>query len=88
MLFVENVEKPKVIYQCKTLYLMVPPFQGKKLVSIVPKPDSEDASSPNMFKSLGAVGGAGLKSDKKCRKVILSMVTKRIINTREASRKF
>ena len=42
-------------------------LQGKKLVSIVPKPDSDDATSPNMFKSLAG----GLKSDKKCRKVML-----------------
>ena len=48
-------------------YLMIFEFQGKKLVSIVPKPDSDDATSPNMFKSLAG----GLKSDKKCRKVTL-----------------
>merc|ERR1711974_116639 len=48
-------------------FLNVPySLQGKKLVSIVPKPDSDDATSPNMFKSLTG----GLKSDKKCRKVI------------------
>jgi len=48
-------------------FLNVPySLQGKKLVSIVPKPDSDDATSPNMFKSLAA---GGLKSDKKCRKV-------------------
>ena len=63
--------KPKVIYQRKTLYLMMLPFQGKKLVSIVPKPDSDDATSPNMFKSLAA---GGLKSDKKCRKVRFAIV--------------
>ena len=40
-------------------------LQGKKFVSIVPKPESEDATAPNMFKSLAG----GLKSDKKCRKV-------------------
>ena len=45
-------------------------LQGKKLVSIVPKPDSDDATSPNMFKSLAG----GLKSDKKCRKVIFAIM--------------
>ena len=40
-------------------------LQGKKFVSIVPKPESEDTTAPNMFKSLAG----GLKSDKKCRKV-------------------
>ena len=40
-------------------------LQGKKFVSIVPKPESEEATAPNMFKSLAG----GLKSDKKCRKV-------------------
>ena len=40
-------------------------MQGKKFVSIVPKPESEDTTASNMFKSLAG----GLKSDKKCRKV-------------------
>ena len=62
---------------------MMLPFQGKKLVSIVPKPDSDEATSPNMFKSLAP---GGLKSDKKCRKVILTMVTKIMI--REAITKW
>jgi len=47
-------------------FLNVPySLQGKKFVSIVPKPESEDTTAPNMFKSLAG----GLKSDKKCRKV-------------------
>ena len=41
--------------------------QGKKLVSIVPKPESEEATTaqPFVFKSVPG----GLRNDKKCRKV-------------------
>ena len=66
---------------------MMLPFQGKKLVSIVPKPDSDDATSPNMFKSLAA---GGLKSDKKCRKVIFAIIKKRTIMeaTKKGNKRF
>ena len=47
-------------------------LQGKKFVSIVPKPESEDTTASNMFKSLAG----GLKSDKKCRKVRDAMMEK------------
>lgn len=45
-------------------------FQGKKLVSIVPRPEAtklEPSEQPFVFKSVSAQ--PGLKSDKKCRKV-------------------
>lgn len=45
-------------------------FQGKKLVSIVPRPEApklEPSEQPFVFKSVS--GQPGLKSDKKCRKV-------------------
>jgi len=71
-----SYEAPTTIYVVNNLqtsgnnshtFLNVPySLQGKKLVSIVPKPESEEGGGqPYVFKSVSS----GLKSDKKCRKV-------------------